>query len=47
MLKPLYVLESFCPFVFTDAIHFKLRKEHRYATKVVYIALGITLEDKK
>lgn len=39
-------LESVYPFVFMDAIHYKVREEHRYVTKAAYVVLGITLEEK-
>lgn len=40
-------LESVYPFVFMDAIHYKVREDHRYVTKAAYVVLGITLEGKK
>ena len=40
-------LESIYPFVFMDAIHYKVKEDHRYVTKAAYVVLGITLEGKK
>ena len=40
-------LESVYPFVFMDAIHYKVKEDHRYVTKAAYVVLGITLEGKK
>ena len=37
-------LESIYPFVFMDAIHYKVKEDHRYVTKAAYVVLGITLE---
>ena len=40
-------LESVYPFVFMDAIHYKVKEDHRYVTKAAYVVLGITLEGRK
>lgn len=40
-------LESDYPFVFMDAIHYKVKEDHRYVTKAAYVVLGITLEGRK
>ena len=40
-------LESVYPFVFMDAIHYKVKEGHRYVTKAAYVVLGITLESRK
>lgn len=40
-------LEKFYPFLFMDAIHFKVKEEGCIIKKAVYITLGITLEGKK
>jgi len=40
-LEPLY------PFVFMDAIHYKIEEDHQYITKAAYVALGITIDGSK
>lgn len=40
-LEPLY------PFVWLDAIHYKIREEGRYVSKGVYTVLALNLEGKK
>ena len=40
-------LESVYPFVFMDAIHYKVKEDHRYVTKAAYVVLGITMEGQK
>ena len=40
-------LESVYPFVFMDAIHYKVKEDHRYVTKAAYVVLGITMEGRK
>ena len=37
-------LESVYPFVFLDAVHYKVKENHTYVTKAAYVALGITME---
>lgn len=34
-------LESYYPFVFMDAIHYKIRENHQIVTKAAYVILGI------
>ena len=33
--------ESIYPFIFMDAIHYKVKEDHRYVTKAAYVVLGI------
>lgn len=40
-------LQSHYPFVWLDAIHYKIKEEGRYVQKAVYTVLGLTLEGKK
>ena len=40
-------LEKVYPFVFMDAIHYKVKEEHRYITKAAYVVLGITIDGRK
>lgn len=40
-------LESIYPFVYLDAIHYKVRDEGHYVSKAFYTVLGVNLEDKK
>ena len=40
-------LETVYPFVFMDAIHYKVREDHRYMTKATYVVLGITMDGRK
>ena len=40
-------LESVYPFIFMDAIHYKVKEEHRYVTKAAYVVLGITMDGRK
>lgn len=40
-LEPLY------PFVFMDAIHYKVKENHRYVTKAAYVILGINEDGYK
>ena len=35
------------PFVFLDAIHYKVKEDHRYITKAAYVVLRITLDGRK
>ena len=39
-------LEKVYPFVFMDAIHYKVKEDHRYITKAAYVVLGITMDEK-
>ena len=40
-------LESLYPFVWLDAIHYKIRDKGRYETKAVYTVLALNMEGKK
>lgn len=40
-------LETVYPFVFMDAIHYKIKENHQYITKAAYVVLGINLDGKK
>ena len=40
-------LEKVYPFVFMDAIHYKVKEDHRYITKAAYVVLGITQDGRK
>ena len=40
-------LEAVYPFIFMDAIHYKVRENHRYVTKAAYVVLGITMDGRK
>lgn len=40
-------LEQIYPFVFMDAIHYKVKENHQYVTKAAYVVLGITMEGSK
>lgn len=40
-------LESTYPFVFMDAIHYKIRENHQIVTKAAYVVLGINMEGYK
>ncbi|EBR4368662.1 IS256 family transposase, partial [Salmonella enterica] len=40
-------LEKFYPFVWLDAIHYKIREDGRYQSKAVYTVLALNLEGKK
>jgi putative transposase len=40
-------LENVYPFVFMDAIHYKVRDDHQIVTKAAYVVLGITLDGCK
>ena len=40
-------LEKVYPFVFMDAIHYKVKEDHRYITKAAYVVLGITMDGRK
>lgn len=40
-------LEAFYPFIFMDAIHYKIREDHQVVTKVAYVVLGINNEGMK
>jgi transposase-like protein len=40
-------LESIYPFVYLDAIHYKVREDGHYVAKAFYTVLGVNLEGKK
>ena len=40
-------LETVYPFVFLDAIHYKVKENHQYQTKAAYVVLGITMDGTK
>ena len=40
-------LNSIYPFVFMDAIHYKVKENHQYATKAAYVVLGINMDGCK
>lgn len=40
-------LEAVYPFIFMDAIHYKVKENHRYVTKAAYVVLGITMDGRK
>lgn len=40
-------LESVYPFIFMDAIHYKVKENHQYITKAAYVVLGIQQDGHK
>ncbi|MGL5512328.1 MAG: IS256 family transposase, partial [Sporomusa sp.] len=40
-------LEPVYPFVFLDAIHYKVKENHQYVTKAAYVVLGINADGRK
>lgn len=40
-------LEAVYPFVFMDAIHYKVKENHQYLTKAAYVVLGIRMDGRK
>lgn len=40
-------LEKIYPFIFMDAIHYKVKQDHQYVSKAAYAVLGVTLEGTK
>lgn len=40
-------LEKVYPFVFMDAIHYKVKENHQYITKAAYVVLGIRMDGRK
>ena len=40
-------LEAMYPFVWLDAIHYKIKEDGRYISKAVYTILGVDFEGKK
>ncbi len=37
-------LEAVYPFVFRDAIHYKVKENHQYQPKAAYVVLGVTMD---
>ena len=46
-MTPIYALSSIYPFIYLDAIHYKVRDEGTYVSKAFYTVLGVNLEGKK
>lgn len=40
-------LNSIYPFVFMDALHYKVKENHQYVTKAAYVVLGINMDGCK
>ena len=40
-------LEAVYPFVFLDAIYYKVKENHQYQTKAAHVALGVTMDGTK
>jgi transposase-like protein len=40
-------LETIYPFVFMDAIHYKVKEDHQIVTKAAYVVLGVTIDGYK
>ncbi len=40
-------LEALYPFIFMDAIHCKVREDHRYMTRAAYVVPGVTMDGRK
>ena len=40
-------IEPVYPFVFMDAIHYKVKENHQYIAKAAYVVLGIQLDGRK
>jgi len=40
-------LEAVYPFVFLDAIHYKVKEDHQYRAKAAYVVLGVTMDGTK
>ena len=40
-------LDAVYPFIFMDAIHYKVKENHQYITKAAYIVLGIQMDGRK
>lgn len=40
-------LEVIYPFVFMDAIHYKIKEDHQVVTKAAYVVIGISLDGSK
>ncbi|MBT2915679.1 transposase, partial [Vibrio anguillarum] len=40
-------LDALYPFVWLDAIHYKIKEDGRYVSKAIYTILGLDVEGKK
>lgn len=40
-------LDAFYPFIFMDAIHYKVKENHQYITKAAYVVVGIQMDGCK
>lgn len=40
-------LETVYPFIFMDAIHYKVKEDHQIITKAAYVVLGVTIDGYK
>ena len=40
-------LDPIYPFIFMDAIHYKVKDNHQYVTKAAYVVLGINMDGNK
>lgn len=40
-------LDTVYPFIFMDAIHYKVKDNHQYVTKAAYVVLGINMDGNK
>lgn len=40
-------LDAVYPFIFMDAIHYKVKENHQYITKAAYVVLGIQMDGHK
>jgi len=40
-------LDQIYPFIFMDAIHYKVKDNHQYVTKAAYVVLGINMDGNK
>ncbi len=40
-------LDPVYPFIFMDAIHYKVKENHQYITKAAYVVLGIQMDGRK
>ena len=41
------LLDAVYPFVFMDAIHYKVKENHQYITEAAYVVLGIQMDGRK
>ena len=40
-------LDAVYPFIFMDAIHYKVKENHQYITKAAYVVFGIQMDGRK